>query len=304
MDDTQITTQDKLQRLKSMVIDGLQSERTKQAYSAALTDFLDWYVFSKQTGLNKAVVQAYKAFLLDNHTGGINIRLSAIRKFALEAEDNGLIDPALVEGIRRVEGVKQTGQKTGNWLTLKQAEKLINTPNITHLKGMRDRAVLAVLIGCGLRREEAARLAIEQIQLRDARWVIVDLMGKGNKIRTVPVPAWVKVTLDAWFEMAGITAGRAFRALNRHGQLVGDSITPQGIFDLVVEHSTQAGCPVAPHDLRRTFAKLARKAGSELTQIQLSLGHANVETTQRYVAENQDLTDAPGDRIRVHLSAD
>lgn len=302
--ETQITLRDELHSLIEMVINSVQSPATRRAYSAALRDFLAWYLPNREQGLNKAAVQAYVTYLQGQKTGGINIRLAAIRKMATEAEDNGLLDPALAEGIRRVKGIRQEGQRTGNWLTRSQAEKLINTPNVSTLKGLRDRAVLALLIGCGLRREELAGLTLEQIQQRDSRWVIANLVGKRNKTRTVPVPVWAKVALDAWTEKAGIAEGKAFRAMNRHGQIIGEDISAQGIRDLVVELSKQAGTPVAPHDLRRTFAKLARKAGAELTQIQLTLGHSSVQVTQRYIAEDQDLTDAPGDRIRIHLAAD
>ena len=121
--------------------------------------------------------------------------MSAIRRFAAEAADNDLMAPELAAGIGRVKGIKREGVRTGNWLTVHQAEKLINAPNMETLKGKRDRALLAVLIGCGLRREETARLMLEHVQQRDARWVIVDMKGKGGRIRTVPMPSWTKLQL-------------------------------------------------------------------------------------------------------------
>ncbi|MGD0093382.1 MAG: tyrosine-type recombinase/integrase, partial [Planctomycetota bacterium] len=118
----------------------------------------------------------------------INIRLSAVRKLALEAADNGLMPPELAAGIARVKGAKQQGTRTGKWLTLEQAERLISTPHPATTKGRRDRALLAALLGCGPRRKEAAALAVEHIQLREARWVIVDMLGKGGRIRPCPCP--------------------------------------------------------------------------------------------------------------------
>ena len=97
-----------------------------------------------------------------------------------------------------MKGAKRAGIRTGQWLTREQAERLISIPNPTTLRAARDRALLAVLIGCGLRRREAATLSVEHIQLRDARWVIVDPIGKGGRVRSVPMPSWTKHAIDAF----------------------------------------------------------------------------------------------------------
>lgn len=90
----------------------------------------------------------------------------------------------------------------GNWLSLQQAQDLLSAPNIRTLKGLRDRAMLAVLLGCGLRRSEVAMLTFAHIQSRDVRWCIVDLVGKHGRVRTAPMPIWVKVAIDAWTSAA------------------------------------------------------------------------------------------------------
>jgi site-specific recombinase XerD len=86
----------------------------------------------------------------------INVRITAVRKLAVEAADNGLLAPELAAGIARVKSAKSMGVRTGNWLSLKQAQALLNAPDIKTTKGLRDRAVIAVLLGCGLRRSEVA----------------------------------------------------------------------------------------------------------------------------------------------------
>src|SRR3954447_24636107 len=116
-------------------------------------------------------------FLSEKHAKN---RLTAVRRLAAEAADNGLLAPALAASIGRVKGAKQQGTRTGNWLTVDQAERLINAPNGATLIGQRDRALLATLIGCGLRRSETSAMTFEHIQQRDGRWAIVDLHGKGN----------------------------------------------------------------------------------------------------------------------------
>ena len=128
---------------------------------------------------------------------------------------------------------------------------------MTAPKGKRDRALLAVLIGCGLRRREATKLTIDHIQLRDARWAIVDLIGKGGRVRTIPKPSWTKSTIDSWNEAVGIDSGTVFRAINKSGRVTGNSITPRGIFELVQHSGSEIGVPkLAPHDLRRTRLSL------------------------------------------------
>ena len=287
-------------RIKALVLDTLPSAESKRAYGHALDDFFGWCEAAAVGEFTKAVVNAYRASLearkLSPST--INLRLSAIRKLAMEAADNGIMPPTVAAAISRVKGAKQTGIRAGQWLTREQAENLLSAPDPTTKKGKRDRALLAVLIGCGLRRREAAALTVDHIQLRDARWVIVDLIGKGGRVRTVPMPSWTKSAIDSWTAAAEIVSGILFRAINRGGRVTGSSITPRGIFDLVHHFGSKIGVPnLAPHDLRRTFAKLAHKGKSGLEQIQLSLGHASITTTERYLGVRQDLTDAPCDRL-------
>jgi integrase len=191
--------------------------------------------------------------------------------------------------------------RAGNWLIKEQAEQLLAAPDTATLKGKRDRALLALLMGCGLRRNEVAQLDLEEIQQREGRWVIVDLRGKHGRIRTVPMPGWAKVAVDTWARAAGITSGRIARAINKGGRITHDSLSPRGIFQLVVEYGRQIGVEIGPHDLRRTFAKLAHKGNAALEQIQLSLGHASIVTTERYLGVRQNLHDAPCDYLGLEV---
>jgi integrase len=154
-----------------------------------------------------------------------------------------------------------------------------------------------LLVGCGLRRSEAVSVTFADIQQRDGRWVIVDLRGKHGRIRTVPVPAWVKQAVDAWLTAAGLTEGRVLRSMNRHGRITGDSMSAQAVLDLTADYGDSLDVALRPHDLRRTCAKLCRASGGELEQIQLLLGHASVQTTERYLGTQQDLENAPNDRL-------
>ena len=156
-------------------------------------------------------------------SSSIIIRMSAIRKLAAEAADNGLIASELAAGISHVKSAKSQGIRVGNWLSLRQAQALLSAPDASTTKGLRDRAILAVLLGCGLRRSEVAALTVAHVQQRDGRWCIVDLVGKHGRVRTAPMPNWVKVAIDAWTGTAGLAQGRVFRPVNR-----GDRRSPVG----------------------------------------------------------------------------
>jgi integrase/recombinase XerD len=179
---------------------------------------------------------------------------------------------------------------------------MLDAPDTGKLKRLRDRAILAVLIGCGLRRAEAASLRFDHIQQRDGRWVLVDLIGKRNKVRSVPMPSWAKVAIDEYAKASDLSEGNVFRPIKKGGRMTGEGMTEQAIYNVVTEYARTAGQgEIAPHDLRRTFAKLAHKGGSAVDQIQLSLGHGSIQTTELYLGVEQDLTDAPCDHLGLRL---
>jgi site-specific recombinase XerD len=226
-----------------------------------------------------------------------------VRKLAVEAADNGLLAPELAAGITRIKGVRMKGVRIGNWLSVQQAQALLNAPDVTTTKGQRDRAILAVLLGCGLRRSEVAALTFGHIQQRDGRWCIVDLVGKQGRVRTVPMPTWTKVAIDGWTSAVGLTGGPVFRPVNRRDTVSGERMSEKVVWQLLRPYAEAAGLAgIAPHDLRRSCAKMCRAAGGELEQIQLLLGHASVQTTERYLGTRQDLVHAPNDGIRLRVA--
>ncbi len=185
----------------------------------------------------------------------------------------------------------------GNWLTAEQGRRLLQTESPPTLRGLRDHAMVALLLDCGLRRGEALTLALESVQQREEHWVIADLMGKAGHVRTVPIPHGVKASLDAWTTAAGLTRGRAFRAINKAGRVWGDGLTAKVIWD-VVKAATHAGIEkLAPHALRRTCARLCHLAGGEFDQIQFLLGHVSIQTTERYLGCKQKLRCAVNDTM-------
>src|SRR3984957_2602743 len=157
-------------RLKALVLDSVSSPITRRVYNLGLDEFIAWFQQEpRPAGFTKATVTAWRVCLEARKLGpiSINVRITAVRKLAVEAADNGLLAPELAGGITRVKGVASKGVRCGNWLSVKQAQTLLNTPDASTTKGLRDRAILAVLLGCGLRRSERAALTFGHVQQRE-----------------------------------------------------------------------------------------------------------------------------------------
>jgi len=181
-----------------------------------------------------------------------------------------------------------------------EARTLWQLPNPHTVKGKRDRAMLAVLLGCGLRRSELINLELDHIQRREDHWAIIDLVGKGTHIRTVPMPEWVKEILDDWLDMADIGQGKLFRCVCRKGIVWGTEVTEKVVWHIVKEYAARLGISkLAPHDLRRSCARFCHDSGGELEQIQFLLGHVSVWTTEKYLGCKQRLREAVNDRIGI-----
>ena len=286
--------------LMDLVLDGLGSEHSRRAYRRALGEFFTWYrsnAFGE--GFTRATLQRYRSHLADRNLApaSINLALAALRKLASEAASNELLSPVAAAAILRVGGARRTGIRTGNWLTLPQAQQLLEAPDPATPKGLRDRVLLGLLVGSGLRRGELATLGFDAIAQREGRWAIVDLVGKHGRVRTVPMPSWAKAALDGWAAAAGIDSGPVLRRVSKGGRVGSSGLGAQSIFETVAAYGRRSGLRITPHDLRRTFAKLAHLGRAPLEQIQISLGHASIQTTERYLGLRQNLHDAPCDRL-------
>ena len=291
-----------LEHAKVAVIVSLRSFESQRSYRHSIDEFVAWYCSAPRLSLNKSVVLRYRLHLEDRHlaAGTINVRLAAVRRLAYEAADSGLLSADLAAGIRRVKGVKKLGCRLGNWLSVEQARVLWQLPDPDTLKGKRDRAILAVLLGCGLRRRELTELTTEHFQRREEHWAIVDLIGKGGHVRTVPVPTWVKQAVDDWLVAARVADGRLFRRVCRTGTIWGEEMTEKVVWHVVKQYAGKLGVSkLAPHDLRRSCARLCHNAGGELEQIQFLLGHVSVQTTEKYLGCKQRFREAVNDKIGI-----
>lgn len=291
-----------LELAKSAVLNTLTSVEAQRGYSHAINEFVDWYCSEPRLAFNRVVVLRYRNHLESRQlaAGTINLRLGAVRRLAYEAADSGLLSADLAAGIHRVHGVRKLGVRLGNWLTADQGKALWQAPDTQRLKGKRDRALLALLLACGLRRREVTTLRLRDLEQREGHWAIVDMIGKGGHIRTVPIPDWVREQLEDWIMAAGIQDGKIFRKVDRLDRIWGEGLSVKAVWHIVKDSAKQAGLPnIAPHDLRRSCARLCQTAGGELEQIQFLLGHVSIQTTERYLGSKQRIRCAVNDRIGI-----
>ena len=291
-----------LDHCKRAVLNSLGSPASRRVYEYAIDQFIAWYCSEPRLAFNRIVVVRYRMHLESRGLAAntINQQLAAVRRLAHEAADAGLLSPELAAGISRVRGVKQLGFRAGNWLSAAQSFEVLQRASGDGMRAKRDYAMLAMLFGCGFRRSELVGLEMDEIQMRQGHWAVVDLIGKGGHIRTVPIPAWVKAALDQWTAAAAVIEGKIFRAVARTGKVWGNGISQNVVWYVVRACCGRAGLEhIAPHDLRRTCAKLCHDSGGELEQIQFLLGHASVQTTERYLGCKQNLGSPVNDRFRL-----
>ncbi len=280
--------------LRRLVVNSVTAHTSKLAYGAAL-DHL--FGFAAGQPLTHPLLQEWKAGMDGLAPSSINVRLSAVRKLVSEARQNGMLGVEEAAALSDIPNIRQQGTRLGNWLTREQAKELLAVPDRSTLKGKRDYVILALLVGCALRRRELAALDVETIQLREGRWVLADLEGKGRRVRTIAVPLWIKQGINAWMIEAAIEGGPLLRSIHKGGK-VGKGLSDWAVWDVVRQSAKQIGIErFGAHDLRRTCAKLCRKAGGDLEQIKFLLGHSSIQITERYLGSEQSIAVAVNDSI-------
>jgi integrase len=278
-----------------MVLDSVQSANSKRNYAKALDDL---FQFCASRPLSRSLLMEWRSGMESLSPSTINVRLSAVRKMVGEARRAGLLGQEEAASLTDIPNISQKGTRLGNWLTREQAKELLAVPDRSTLKGKRDYVILALLVGCALRRNELAELDVETIQQREGRWVLADLEGKGRRIRTVAIPVWVKQGINAWMTAAGIEDGRLLRSVSKSGKVNRDTLSDWAVWSVVEQSAKQIEIEhLGAHDLRRTCAKLCRKSGGDLEQIKFLLGHSSIQTTERYLGSEQDIAVAVNDSI-------
>lgn len=285
----------------------VESEHTRRSYLHSLTCLEKWL---QGRALDYATLLDYRAALvqLKKSPQTINQNLGGIRFYLREMAKRGHLPAEAAEAICAVDNLKVKGRKLGNWLQGKEAESFLAAPDLSTPIGLRDRAILGLMIGAGLRRSEVCGLEVKHFEKRDGRWVLVGITGKHGRTRNIPIADWIKALCDAWTDRAEIKSGpivrRAFWSEAKQKLTVeAEALSTTALFHIVKRLGKGLNLTnVAPHDLRRTFARLAFEgSGGELKQIQLALGHANQSTTEAYVNAQINLQMSASDMLNINV---
>ena len=285
----------RLLRLKRMVLNSVTAANSKRNYAKAL-DHL--FAFAASRPLTRELLLAWRSSMEKQSSSTVNLRLSAMRSLVAEAKRTGMLSSEDAAKLTDIPNIKQAGARKGNWLTREQAKEILAVPDRSKLKGKRDYVILSLLVACALRRTELAELDMATIQQREGRWVLADLEGKGRRFRTVAIPIWVKHGIDAWTAAAEIKQGRLLRPIRKGGKIEGDVLSDWAVWSVVEQAAKEIGIErFGAHDLRRTCAKLCRRAGGDLEQIKFLLGHSSIQTTERYLGAEQEIVVAVNDNL-------
>ena len=284
----------------------LVNPRTRRAYQGDIEDFCAFLGLDAPDqfrAVTRAHVLAWRSQLEQRGLSGATIR----RKLAaLASLFDHLLDANAVAGGNPVHGVKRPKIETNEGKTPAlgdhQAKALLEAPDPTTLQGLRDRAVLAVLLYHGLRREEAARLYVQDMQERRGIKHL-RIHGKGRKLRYLPMHPVALERIHAYLEVSGhhLERGEAPLFVPLRGKSTGSGLSADGIYALVGRYAKAAGIEVAGlgvHGLRATAATNALEHEADIAKVQLWLGHANISTTKIYDRRGLRPEDSPTFKVR------
>lgn len=284
----------------------IDNPRTRRAYQNDLQDFCSFIglVTADEFRLvTRSHVLAWRAQLEKRGLAGATIR----RKLAaLTSLFDHLLESNAVANGNPVHGVKRPRIETNEGKTPAlgdhQAKALLDAPDVATLKGLRDRAILAVLLYHGLRREEAAQLGFADIlERRGVRHLLIH--GKGGKVRYLPLHAVAAERIHAYLERSGhhLVNPKGPLFLPLRGLTERGGITSSGIYRLVEAYAKQAGIEVAGlgvHGLRATAATNALEHEADIAKVQAWLGHANISTTKLYDRRQMRPEDSPTYKVK------
>jgi site-specific recombinase XerD len=217
------------------------------------------------------------------------------------------IDPSLSKV--KVHTDQDTPDSQHHRLTAQQAEHLLQAPDTSTLQGLRDKALFALMLSTGIRAAEAAALEVEDLRQQLGGELALHVKaGKGDKGRLVPYGDMDQalIVVDAWLDAAGITEGPVFRGFYRGYKTIrDDAITTRGIEKILEGYQVPINgelVTLAPHDLRRSYARLLYTNGVDLISIQQNLGHADSKTTLGYIGVMDASARRPPAMINFYLT--
>ena len=299
-------------RLLEGVERSLTSDNSRRAYRTSLLQFFAWCSSGKGDGrFSRLSVLQYKDELIGAGAtletdewkrryapATVNQRLAAVRALAQEAADQGLLSSVEAAAIQRVRGEKISGVRMGTWIQKEEVDRVLLTADRSNIRGKRDYAMLAILFATGIRRRELVELQVSTVQQRDGQWGLIDLKGKGRKVRSVSLPIWVKDAVFDWLNDTHIIRGFLFRSISRHGRIGNVQLSDESVKLILLKYAGQQDLEhFRPHDARRTCARLCRAANASLEDIQELLGHSSIQTTERYLGRSKGFRRAITDVI-------
>jgi integrase len=295
---------DRFAPLIHMVTASVPSLSAKKTYRRKLKIFFRWWEINGQQPFSRHLIHTYieqlraEGFL--NYDIGHS--LTSIKKLAREAAYAGFIDAIQLDSIQRIKAPPAHLTRMGIWLNEEQMLRLMKIPDRSTLMGKRDVVLIGLMLYCGLRLAETLSIEFANIRIIDGRPCVFNLVGKGSKERTVPMPRWLFLALQEWVDAAGITGGKLIRGLPGHNNQkpLDKPMNPSSAWTRIRKYGVAIDVPdLSPHDFRRTYGRVARKAGVELDQIQQTYGHSSVITTQRYIGGTLNIEHAPCDVLPV-----
>ncbi|WP_146662037.1 tyrosine recombinase XerC [Enhygromyxa salina] len=269
----------------------LQTERrlsahTQVAYRRDVEAFIDSVETrrARPARLSDLGVREVRAHLAELHgklaASSIGRKLSALRSFGEFCRREGLVEENAVALIRR----PKLGNKLPVALPVEDIGQMIDAPQREGAVGLRDRALLEVLYGAGLRVSEAVGLDLEDLRREGQRLTVRVRSGKGGKQRVVPLGRKAAEALDAWLaartDLMNARSPAQAVFLGTRGGRLGSRVARELVYKRC--EATGARAVVGPHGLRHSFASHLLQSGCDLRTIQSMLGHASLSTTQRY----------------------
>lgn len=232
----------------------------------------------------------------------INTYMYALKGVAREAWALKQMDVDDFQHIMAIRPVRGSRLGKGRPLPDEEMTELLMTCEADRSEiGVRDHAMIQVLLGAGLRRTELVTLDLEHINLKTG---VLHAIGKGNKERQAHLPGNALKAVKYWVsQVRGEDEGPLFCRIRKGGDVTGERLSSQSVWFILEKRCLEAGIPVSkPHDLRRTFASLMLETGSDLVTVRDAMGHASVETTQRYIIKDDEDMRHASERINSKLS--
>jgi site-specific recombinase XerD len=285
-----------------MAISTVPSDHSKRAYESAIDEFIEWSL--RETGtirISPRELFAYQEYLGEKRNAKdqplapstINVKMSAVRAIVhCAAAEDWITEEQEKRILKRVKSQAVKGRRQGQRMTLLAVQACLKLPDRSTLRGKRDYAILGLLFSCGLRRAELCSLQPDIIKRIGNGWALVDLIGKRRKVRSIPLEEPIKIGIDEWLAAAHITEGRIFRSIHRGGKVFGTGLSEMTIWNIIRSYAAKVGYEnFAPHDARRTCARIYYDVKGQLPQIQYMLGHDKLDTTAKYVDDEQKFGD-------------